>query len=138
MLRQRLDKAYAYLEENSDAVAIMSGGQGPDEVMPEAEAMFNYLVAKGVDPHRLYVEPDSHNTEQNMEYSAEIIKKEGLDTNVVVITQSFHQYRASLYAKEAGLNAYALNCKTNPGTLPTYWLREMFAIVKMYLVLISN
>lgn len=138
MLRQRLDKAYAYLKENPDAVAIMSGGQGPDEVMPEAEAMFNYLVAKGVDPHRLYVEPDSHNTEQNMEYSAEIIKKEGLDTNVVVITQSFHQYRASLYAKEAGLNAYALNCKTNPGTLPTYWLREMFAIVKMYLVLISN
>ncbi len=138
MLRQRLDKAYAYLSENPDAVAIMSGGQGPDEVMPEAEAMYNYLVDKGVDPDRLYVEPDSHNTEQNMEYSAEIIKKEGLDTNVVVITQSFHQYRSSVYAREAGLNACALNCKTNPGTLPTYWLRELFAIVKMYMVLITD
>ena len=138
MLRQRLDKAYDYLSENPDAVAIMSGGQGPDEVMPEAEAMYNYLVDKGVDPDRLYIESDSHNTEQNMQYSAEIIKKEGLDTNVVVITQSFHQYRSSVYAKQAGLTAYALNCKTNPGTFPTYWLRELFAIVKMYMVLLAD
>ncbi len=135
MLRQRLDKAYDYLTENPTAVAIMSGGQGEDEVMPEAEAMYNYLKEKGIAPERLYVEPASHNTEQNMQNSAEIIKKEGLDTNVVVITQSFHQYRASVYAEKAGLTAYALNCKTNPGTLPTYWLRELFAVVKMYLVL---
>jgi uncharacterized SAM-binding protein YcdF (DUF218 family) len=113
----------------------MSGGQGPDEVMPEAEAMYNYLIDKGVAPERLFVEPNSHNTEQNMQYSAEIIKKEGLDKNVVVITQSFHQYRSSVYARQAGLNAYAINCKTNPGTLPTYWLRELFAIVKMILVI---
>ena len=135
MLRQRLDKAYDYLTENPEAVAIMSGGKGPDEIMPEAEAMYNYLVNKGIAPERLYIEPDSHNTQQNMAYSAEIIKKEGLDTNVVVITQSFHQYRASVYADKAGLNAHALNCKTNPGTFPTYWLREMFGIGKMYLVL---
>ncbi len=136
MLRQRLDKAYNYLCENPDSVAIMSGGQGPDEIMPEAQAMYNYLIDKGIDADRLYIESESHNTEQNMKYSAEIIKKEGLDTNVVVITQSFHQYRASVYAKEAGLKAYALNCKTNPGTLPTYWLREMFGIAKMCLILI--
>ena len=135
MLRQRLDKAYSYLTENPDSVAIMSGGQGPDEVMPEAEAMYNYLIDKGVAPERLFVEPNSHNTEQNMQYSAEIIKKEGLDKNVVVITQSFHQYRSSVYARQAGLNAHAINCKTNPGTLPTYWLRELFAIVKMILVI---
>lgn len=138
MLRQRLDKAYGYLVENKDAVAILSGGQGPDEIMPEADVMFNYLVDKGIDPDRLYVEADSHNTQQNMQYSAEIIKKEGLDTNVVVITQAFHQFRASVYAKEAGLCAHALNCKTNPGTLPTYWLREMFGIAKMALYLIGN
>ena len=138
MLKQRLDKAYAYLEENPDAVAVMSGGQGPDEIKPEAEVMYGYLVDKGVDPQRLYIEPDSHNTEQNMKYSAEIIKREGLDTDVAVITQSFHQYRASVYAKQAGLNACAVNCKTNPGTLPTYWLRETFAVVKMYLVIIGN
>lgn len=135
MLRQRLDKAYEYLLENPSAVAIMSGGKGEDEVMPEAQAMYNYLLEKGIAPNRLYVEGNSHNTEENMLYSAEIIKEEGLDTSVVVITQSFHQYRASVYAEKAGLKAYALNCKTNPGTLPTYWLRELFAVVKMYLVL---
>ncbi|MBQ4560952.1 MAG: YdcF family protein [Clostridia bacterium] len=137
MLRQRLDKAYDYLQENPDSVAIMSGGQGADEIMPEAEAMYNYLVEKGVDPKRLYIEPDSHNTQQNMLYSAEIIKKEGLDTNVVVITQSFHQYRAFVYAGKAGLNSYALNCRTSPGAFPTCWLRELFGIAKMYLVLMG-
>lgn len=135
MLRQRLDKAYDYLTQNPEAYAIMSGGQGPDEIMPEAVAMKNYLTDKGIDPDRIFVEPESHNTQQNMAYSSEIIEKEGLDTNVAVITQSFHQYRASVYAKDVGLKAYAINCKTNPGTLPTYWLREMFAVVKMYLVL---
>lgn len=135
MLRQRLDKAYDYLMQNPDAVAIMSGGQGDDEIMPEGQAMYNYLVKRGIDSHRLFVEAQSHNTQQNMSFCAEIIKENGLDTDVVVITQAFHQYRASVYAAEAGLNAYALNCKTNPGTFPTYWLRELFGIVKMYLVL---
>ena len=44
----------------------------------------------------------------------------------------------AVYARQAGLTAYALNCKTNPGTFPTYWLRELFAIVKMYMVLIAD
>ncbi len=134
MLKQRLDKAYDYLTENPDAVAIMSGGQGPDEVTSEAEVMYNYLIGRGVDPERLFIEPESHNTEQNMLYSADIINREGLDRDVVVITQAFHQYRASVYAERAGLDTCAINCKTNPGTLPTYWLRELFAIVKMILV----
>lgn len=135
MLRQRLDKAYEYLEENPSAVAIMSGGQGGDEIMPEGQAMYNYLVEKGVSPDRLYIEPESHNTEQNMKYSARIIEENSLDKNVVVITQSFHQYRAAVYAENAGLTAHALNCKTNLGMLPTYWLRELFAVIKMYIVL---
>lgn len=135
MLRQRLDKAYEYLLEHPSAVAVMSGGQGGDEIMPEAEAMYNYLVEKGISPDRLYKEPDSHNTEQNMKYCARIIEENSLDKNVVVITQSFHQYRASVYAKNAGLTAYALNCRTNLGMLPTYWLRELFAVIKMYIVL---
>ena len=138
VLKQRLDKAYDYLTENPDAVAIMSGGQGADEIMPEARVMYNYLVEKGIDPKRLYTESESHNTQQNMLYSAEIIKKEGLDTNVVVITQSFHQFRASVYAERAGLQAYALNCSTSPGAFPTYWLRELFGIAKMCLVLMGS
>ena len=135
MLRQRLDKAIEYLADHDDAVCILSGGQGDDEIVPESEAMYNYMLEKGVDPSRLYTEDRSHNTQENMKYSAEIINEERLDKNVVVITNAFHQYRASVYAKEAGLCAYALNCKTNIGVLPTYWLRELFAILKMNIVL---
>ena len=49
MLRYRLNTAYDYLSENQDAVCILSGGQGEDEIITEAECMYNYLVDKGID-----------------------------------------------------------------------------------------
>ena len=133
-LRQRLDRAYEYLAENENAVCIVSGGQGPDEPMTEAKVMRDYLVEKGIDPERIYMEDESHDTNQNMQYTAEIIEREGLSQNIAVITNSFHQYRASVYASHHGLTAYSVNSKTDPFAYPTYLVREVFAVVKMKII----
>ncbi len=48
VLQMRLDKAYDYLTENPDTIVIVSGGQGPDEHVSEAQGMYDYLVEKGI------------------------------------------------------------------------------------------
>ena len=48
LLARRLDAALAYYRQNPDVLLVVSGGQGPDEAIPEAEAMARYLQAHGV------------------------------------------------------------------------------------------
>ena len=50
VLKMRLDKAYEYLVENPDTIVIVSGGQGADEHVSEAQGMLDYLVEKGIAP----------------------------------------------------------------------------------------
>lgn len=44
-LQSRLDVAARLLEDNPDARLVLCGGQGPDEIMPEAHMMRDYLLA---------------------------------------------------------------------------------------------
>ena len=48
-LTERLDAAYDYLCSHPDAACILSGGQGDDEKISEAECMYRYLTKKGFD-----------------------------------------------------------------------------------------
>ena len=61
-LAARLDTAYDFLQEHPDITAILCGGQGGNEPCPEAEAMYDYMVAKGMDADRLLLEDESSNT----------------------------------------------------------------------------
>ena len=96
--------------------------------------IYDCLVEMGIDPTRIYVEDESHDTNQNMKYTAEIIEREELSRNVAVITNSFHQYRASVYAGHHGLTAFSVNSETDSLAYPTYLLREVFAVVKMKII----
>ena len=50
MLRQRIEAATEYLEKNPDSKAVLSGGQGPDEKISEAECMRRDWCAGGSPP----------------------------------------------------------------------------------------
>ncbi len=129
MLAARLDKAAEYLEENPQAVCIVTGGKGSDEIEAEAQTMEQYLLTKGISAERIYKEDKATNTEENIRYSAEIIEKEKLPENVVIVSESYHVYRGMRNAQKLGLNAAALPAPTNtPWALPSYWLREIFAL----------
>lgn len=129
MLAARLDKAAEYLEENPQAVCIVTGGKGSDEIEAEAQTMEQYLITKGISAERIYKEDKATNTEENIRYSAEIIEKEKLPENVIIVSESYHVYRGMRNAQKLGLNAAALPAPTNtPWALPSYWLREIFAL----------
>lgn len=128
-MRQRLTAAEGFLRDHPDAVCILSGGQGEDEEIAEADCMYRELTAAGIDPGRLYREDRSTSTRENFLFSREIIKYNGLPETVVVVTNEYHQYRAGLIAKALGMETYAVSAPSGAGLLPTYWVREWFGIL---------
>ena len=129
MLSERLEAAYEYLKKNPDTKCILSGGQGTDEPMSEAECMYNWLVKKGIDEERLYIEDKSTSTRENLLFSKQIIENEDLNPAITVITNEFHQYRAGEIANTLGIESYSVSAKTLITLLPTYYVRELGGIL---------
>ena len=136
MLADRLKAAVRYLEDNPDSVCVLSGGQGADEPCTEADAMYRYMINRwDIDPARLYKEELSTSTQENISFSMEIIKREGMSEHVVIATQEFHQYRAGQMAKKAGaLSVGAATCRTPLYLLECYWVREFAAVGHLWLL----
>lgn len=124
MLEKRINAAYGYLAENPGAAAVLSGGQGSDELISEAECMYRELVKKGISPERLILEDKSVNTRENIRNSFRIIAEKNLDGEITVVTNEFHQYRAKLIARKEGKEVTAVTADTMIFLLPTYWVRD--------------
>ena len=129
MLASRLDAAYEYLTEHPDAICIVSGGQGPDESMPEAECMYLYLTEKGIAPERIYQENRSTSTRENLLFSQEIIEEEGLNPEIAIVTNEYHEYRAGMIADALEMEYSAVPARTPLWLFPTYYIRELYGII---------
>ncbi len=133
MLKRRLDTAYEYLTENKDAIIIVSGGKGENEDISEAECMKEFLVSKGISSSRVIMEDKSSSTLENLEFSKKLLEEYGLRNEVVIITDSFHQLRASMIAKNLDLKTWNVSAHTPFYLLPTYWVREWFGITWQFI-----
>ncbi|MCR4755632.1 MAG: YdcF family protein [Lachnospiraceae bacterium] len=134
MLRCRLDAAYEYLNAHPDAVCVLSGGQGPDETISEADCMYVYLTGKGIETERLYKEEASTSTVENLRNSLEVIRAEGLDEHIAIVTDGFHEYRAHLVADSLGIEHGAVPVHTAGWLFMTYYIRELYGIMYEWVV----
>lgn len=135
MLRRRLDAAYEFLVENPGVICVVSGGQGANEPESEGEVMKRYLVSKGVSEDRIFVENRSADTYENIKFSVEILDELGIShENVAIVTDAFHQCRAQMIAKKQGVETSAVSAWTEPVFVPTYWVREWFALTEEILL----
>lgn len=132
-LLKRLEAAYDYLIRNPELSCILSGGQGSDEPVSEAQAMYDWLTKRGIAEKRLYLEDKSRSTYENLVFSKEIIKKEALPEAITIITNDFHQYRAKKLAESLDMESYSVSGKTPPYLLPTYYVRELGGILLEFL-----
>ena len=128
-LVERLEAAYTYLTEHPEAVCIVSGGKGDSENISEAEAMYRWLINKGIDASRIYKEERSTSTDENIRFAKELIEQNNLNPNITIITSEYHTYRAGIIAEK-----YDLNYGTAPGhtaiwLFPTFYVRELYAIL---------
>ena len=134
-LAKRLDKAVVYYGKNPGAVIIVCGGQGPQEDITEALAMERYLVNKGIPQSKIIKEEESTSTYENFLFARKVLEPhfpQGF--SAVLITNSFHIYRASKFASYAGIPANRLGAPTVWYTIPVNYLREMLAVVKIWVM----
>lgn len=133
-LRSRLDTTLEYLNRNEDCKIIVSGGQGPNEDISEAEAMRLYLENAGVSPERIITEDKSTSTFENFKYSNKVLNSSLSSYSVAFITNDFHIYRANSLAKLLGFSFSHLAAPTSWYNIFPSYLREYLAISKMYIL----
>ncbi|MBE5899582.1 MAG: YdcF family protein [Lachnospiraceae bacterium] len=132
-LNQRIKAAARYLDKHPDSVCIASGGNTTEFYDSEAEYIAIELAKYGVPKSKIIVENKSKNTSENIQNSKRIIDEKGLSKSVAIATSEYHQYRASLYASRCGLKAKAINASTTKYMYPTYFTREIIAIVASWI-----
>lgn len=131
-LRYRLDTAIDYLNNNEKTLCIVSGGQGSNEPVSEAEGMRAYMVEKGINESRIIKENKSTNTKQNFDYSMDLVDLKG--KKVGIVTNNFHAYRASKIAEKCGLENVSIIAAGSVKTyLPNNMFREVLAVVKDFI-----
>lgn len=130
MLTKRLEAAKRYLEQYPDKVCIVSGGKGGGEAVSEAQAMKTWLVQNGIDEKRILMEDESSDTEENISFSKRLLMQNNLGTEVAIVTDGFHQLRASLIAREQFLTPYSIPADTPWYVFPTYYIRELYALAE--------
>ncbi len=137
-LKCRLDAALDYIADKPDIPVIVSGEQGVGEDISEAECMYRYLTAHGVDPSRVWREEQASSTWTNLTYSLAMMRERGMDTQapIAIATSDYHSARARFLAQRAGFAAEQVAIVS--GSLPegayyrlltvNYYVREAFAL----------
>ena len=131
MLTGRMDAAIRYLQDHPDVLCVVSGGKGDGEMITEAECMFRYMTARGIEPDRILCEDRSTSTRENLLFSLQILREKGLQDirDVALVTNEFHACRAHLIAKKLGLKAGIVPAASPWWLLPSFYVRELFGLL---------
>ncbi|MGE7113503.1 YdcF family protein [Lysinibacillus sp. NPDC047702] len=136
LLASRLDEAVRQYKKNGERpYIIVSGGQGTDEKVSEAYAMKNYIIeVHQIPTQKIIMEDQSINTEQNMAFSKAIMDRhaQGENYRSLFVTNNFHVFRASIYARKSKLDAQGVGSKTAFYYVPNAFTREFIGLLEMY------
>lgn len=138
MLQDRLDKALDYLKDHPDLTVVVSGGQGNNEPKAEAQGMADYLAEHGIPRENMILETMSHNTWQNLSFSARHLEEAGYDIKdgVMIVSNGFHLPRARMLARRLGFEQVSVLAAPSshvPSRLKMY-IREPIALVKSFVL----
>ena len=133
LLQGRADRALEFAamqkEHGKDITFVGSGGQGPNEVISEGEAIGNYLVSTGVAPERVLVENTSTDTVENFRNSVAVIRESGFEgePKIAFSTTNYHVFRAGILARRQGLEAQGIGSSTKSYFWINAFIREFIA-----------
>ena len=135
-LVRRLEGTLQYLNEHPETVAIVSGGMGKGEQITEAQAMHDWLIAHGVAPERIIMEPKATSTMENLKFSFDIIRARGDEPqgHVAIVSSAYHLYRAKLMSRSLGVTD-AAGVAAPWGyffVMLNYFIREAFGVTHLW------
>ena len=137
LLKGRADSAIRFEQEQyaaagHHAVFVPSGGQGPDEVIAEAEAMKRYLLSQGIPAEQILCEDKSTSTYENMKYSRQVIESTTDhfdDKKIGFATTNYHVFRGYIMAQKNGFEVKGISAKTKAYFYPNAFLREFAGLL---------
>lgn len=126
----RLEAALEYLQARPAIPVVVSGSQGPGELISEAACMAAWLTAHGISEERIYLEEQADTTAENVKYSKEILKNAGIpeDAAVAVISSDYHLCRAARLWGEGMVPVAAHMPGRYFPLTANYYIREAFAL----------
>ncbi|MDO4792406.1 MAG: YdcF family protein [Buchananella hordeovulneris] len=134
LLASRIEQGIAWMERDhargGNAALLMSGGQGSDEPLPEGKAMALWAVEHGVDAGHVLVEDASTTTQQNLQFSSQLLRERGLTGAVAVVTSNYHAFRRATLTRELSIPGYSVGADTARYYVPAALLREYVAILR--------
>lgn len=127
LLAKRIDKAIEIHQSVPHSIIIMSGGQGPDEIIPEGKAMANYAIRASIPKEKLLIEDQSVNTEENILFSTRLMHSQS--ASFAVVSTNYHIFRAAIIARKLGLKSIGFGAKSGKDWIfnANALLREFFA-----------
>ncbi|MDX3644045.1 YdcF family protein [Streptomyces sp. MB09-02B] len=139
LLAGRLDRGRAAFDaqraKGRETMLLTSGGQGPDEDLPEARAMADYLIARGVPADRILIEDKSRTTQENLRFSKTLMQNRTRDYRALVVTNNFHVLRAAQIARREKVEAQVIGAPTARYFWPSATIREFVAVFLSHRVL---
>lgn len=135
-LRERLDAALELLNAYPDSICVVSGGQGSNEPITEAESMYRYLIEHGIESERIYKEDKSSSTIENIEFTKKLINENQLNYyQVIGVSTDFHLRRIRILSDSIGFDTLLVPAKSSDKImLLSNLVREYMSYVKMLLL----
>ena len=120
-LAWRLDKAIEAYGRKAVPI-VVCGAQGKDEPLPEADAMKQYLTERGIPADMILEDPDSFNTNENLENAREQLKtlEDASIRRILIVTSDYHVPRSLAIARDLGFEAEGLGSPC----LRSYWIKN--------------
>ena len=147
LLRSRVDRAIEFrnIQKNKtgkDLIFVPSGGQGSDEIIPEAHAIKNYLLENGINEENILVEEKSKNTYENIKFSKMLIDEKLENANIAFSTTNYHVFRAGNIANKEDICMEGIGAKTKRYFWINAFIREYIATLyserKTHILTISS
>lgn len=113
VLRARLDHAADLWNRKYAPIIVVTGGKVPGDNSTEASASAAYLGTKGVPDASVLREVQGRSSWESLQATARFLKKRDA-TNVILVSDGFHNARIESMAKDLGLNPEVSPTTTSP------------------------
>ena len=135
VLRRRLTRTAELMTSCPDALCIVSGGQGSNEPISEAQCMRDFLLERGISADRIIMENKATDTIENLKYTSKIIEERGLeDYRVAFVTSKFHTPRVQFLCSRMDIDGEFYGAPdSTPFMLYITLVREYMSYCKLFL-----
>jgi uncharacterized SAM-binding protein YcdF (DUF218 family) len=137
LLRGRLERALRFARAQETAtgkapVFVLSGGQGSDECVSEAECMRRWLAEQGVPAEQMLLEDRSTDTAENMAFSKALIQERNPAAKIAFSTTNYHVFRSGLKARRVKMRAVGMGCRSKWYFWPNAAVREFVGLLTQH------